>query len=313
MKIIILAGGLGRRLWPLINPPKQFSYLLGPETLFQKTVHRFLKGYAAEDIVIVTNRHFYKYATAQAPALRHKVIVEPESKNTAFALLYALEWLKEQDELDDEFLVVPSDHLIEPEELLLNAIELGRERAVGHLLFGIQATEPNPHYGYIIADFNNSLPQVQRFIEKPDLSRATELFQTENCLWNSGIFLFQTEQFFKDLGSLTLHNIPALSIDKAFLEHFSNLSVLPINVTWSDLGSWESVYTALGKDEEGNVIRGDVTAPHTKNSLIIALNGPLHIEEVENMCIVKTEEGLLVRQRSKELSMLFSSSCPSPQ
>lgn len=309
MKIIILAGGSGNRLWPLIHPPKQFSKLFGEESLFQKTVNRFLKQYAPEDMVVVTNKDQYELAIAQAPILKNRVIIEPESKNTAFALLYALEWLDSRDELEDEFLVTPSDHIIEPEEEFLKAIEWGRERARGHLLFGITPTHPHTGYGYILANLSQVLPKVNHFVEKPEQEVAEKLLEHKGCLWNSGIFLFQTEPFFKDLDSQA---VPPLSIDKAFLEHFDNLFVLPLSLSWSDLGTWESIYEVFPKDASGNVMLGQVKLTNVKNSLIISQNHPLQIEDIEDMCIVGTEEGLLARQRQKQVLMQLSRSFPSP-
>ena len=138
----------------LKHPPKQFSYFIGAETLFQKTLRRFLKAYPPEDFVIVTGAPFLHLAQAQAKevheSLENRIIAENEARNTAPAILYALEWLQQRGELTETFLVTPSDHLVAPESEFLNKLPLG-ESAGSHVLFGIFPTHPHTGYGYIVA------------------------------------------------------------------------------------------------------------------------------------------------------------------
>ncbi len=295
MKIIVLAGGSGKRLWPLEHPPKQFSYFIGAETLFQKTLRRFLKAYPPEDFVIVTGAPFLHLAQAQAKevheSLENRIIAENEARNTAPAILYALEWLQQRGELTETFLVTPSDHLVAPESEFLNKLPLG-ESAGSHVLFGIFPTHPHTGYGYIVCEPTQDLSPVYRFVEKPPLELAQTLLENGNCLWNMGVFIFQTKPFLEQI-----QTSEPLSIDYALLESSQNLKVIPLHLSWSDVGSWDSVYEVFHKDEDRNVLIGDVSTINSKNCLIRGRVRPIAAIDLEDLIIVDGEEGLLIAKR----------------
>lgn len=314
MKIIVLAGGSGSRLWPLDHPPKQFSHFIGEHTLFQKTLLRFLKAYQPKDFVIVTRDPFLNYARNQASEINkelgERVILEKEAKNTAPALLFALKWLEERGELDDYFVVTPSDHLIAPESLFLDKIKLAEKAAVDHfhVLFGIFPTHPHTGYGYVLCDPSHDISPVQSFVEKPPLELAQNLLDSGNCLWNMGVFLFQTKTFFNDLQNHQpemalafeagdFQSLGSLSIDHALLEHSQKLKIIPLHLSWSDVGSWDSVYDLFRKDDDQNVKMGEVIAINSKNCLIIGETKPIAAIDLEDLIIVDGEEGILIAKR----------------
>ncbi|MDN3507248.1 MAG: sugar phosphate nucleotidyltransferase [Simkaniaceae bacterium] len=295
MKILILAGGRGTRLWPLVDPPKQFALGDGQHTLLQKTLLRFLKGYEPSDLVILTQKEFVPLAREQADSIADgiQILPEIEGRDTAPALLHALEHFD-----DDAFFVTPSDHIIAPEQKLLDAVELAKAQEASAVLFGIYPSSPNTQYGYIVHEESN----VTSFIEKPNSERAMALLEKGNVLWNSGMLFFHRKAFLAEVERVLSGSCPALSIDRAFLEHFAGLKVLPLALSWSDVGTWESIYQAQQKDENGNVCMGNAQVEETKNSLIVASDRPVRALGVEDLVIVDGAEGLLIAKTSACLS-----------
>ncbi|NGX60368.1 MAG: Alginate biosynthesis protein AlgA [Chlamydiae bacterium] len=302
MKILILAGGCGTRLWPHMNPPKPFFLKDGTHTLLQKTLLRFIKTYPAHDLVILTQKAFAAIAREQADAIAPEihVLAEPEKRNTAPALLYALQHFE-----DEFFFVTPSDLLIAPENLFLEKLHFAKKNSetCSAVLFGIYPTSPNTDFGYIKCDPEKEISPVEKFLEKPSLSETKSYLESGNWLWNSGMLLFHRNAFFAELEKILKGPCPALSIDHAFLENFKNLCVMPLALSWSDVGTWDAVYEAYEKDESHNVIIGDVSLQNTKNSLILGESRPIKAIDVEDLLIVDSEEGLLVSRRQKPQSI----------
>lgn len=304
MKIIILAGGSGSRLWPQSRStyPKQFSSFEGEHSLLQKTVLRFLQKYSAQDFVIVTHKDLEELVKIQLnqidPSLPERVICEPERKNTAPAILFALDWLEKREELDETFLVAPSDHLISPEDLFLEKVELADAEAKkgSHLLFGVFPTQPHTGYGYIQYAPGDTVCEVIRFIEKPSHDKAKELLIKGNCLWNSGVFVFQTALFFAEMGRYH-KDLPSLSIDHALLEDSEKVQVIPLSLLWSDVGSWDSVYDISEKDADENVITGNVELLDTKRCLIQGGEKLTCLVDVEDLLVVDSQDALLIAKK----------------
>ena len=220
-EIIILAGGIGSRLWPIStkNNPKQFSSLFGSKSLIQHAFERAINA-NANSITVVTSKDMGKKVVEHARMIngvskKLTVIEEPEGKNTAPALLSALLYLKSQSFENSEVLVMASDHLIPDKALFNSDLDLAsktlqKQTKPGNnspiILFGINPSSPNTGYGYIEAkskiDNKNNLMKVDNFKEKPSLEIAVQYFQSGNFLWNSGMFFFSRDNMVKKFKKL---------------------------------------------------------------------------------------------------------------
>lgn len=327
MKILILAGGSGTRLWPLSRRsyPKQFLPLGGQKTLLQKTLLRFLKLADPDDILIITHQDYLHIVKQQCkeihPKLAHRILLEPEGKNTAPAIALGIKFLQERGELLDEesILVSASDHLISPEELFLEKVREAESIATQgfHITFGIWPTKPETGYGYIQFQEGSSFClNVASFKEKPTSSKAQEYLESGSYLWNSGIFLFHLKTLLEELKSHCpeIHQymegnfqelfedfakMPTISIDYALMEKSALNKVVPLNLSWSDVGSWDSVYDTLEKDENQNVKIGTVFDLETKNCLILGGKRLITTIGLEELIIIETEDALLVAKRGE--------------
>ena len=309
---IILCGGSGTRLWPLSRKsyPKQFSALMGEESLFQTTAHRLSgAGYFAP--TIITGSDFRFIVTEQLTAIGVEpsaILIEPEGRNTGPAILAAAFHVAQSDP-DALLLVAPSDHIIPDAEAFNAAVNLGRKAAeAGDLVtFGIRPDRPETGYGYLelAEDSEDGNPvRLKRFVEKPDEAKAQEMLETDRFLWNAGIFLFsakaiitafqvhapdlviQVEQALanakSDLGFLRLdpekwREANNISIDYAVMEHADNLSVVPFSAGWSDLGDWAAVWREEGPDENGVSLAGPATAIDCRETLLRSENPGLEL------------------------------------
>lgn len=329
MKIVILAGGSGTRLWPVSRRsfPKQFLHFGDGLSLLQKTVKRFLGTFLPRDFIILTNQEYYHLVKSQvgeiSKELESAILVEPEKKNTAPAIALAVKYMEEFMQLaDDEcFLVAASDHVISPEKTFLEAVRqaeiLAQKRQ--HVVFGIRPHKPETGYGYIKAKGE----EVEKYVEKPDLATAQRFVMSGNYLWNSGTFVFHMGTFVEEI---TKHSpeigeklklsfkqmvsqfseMPDISIDYALFEKATPTAVIPLDLAWSDVGSWDSVYELLGKDHDQNVKIGNVHTIDTKNCLIHGGKRLISTIGLEEIFVIETEDALFVgkkgeSQRVKEL------------
>ncbi|NGX26952.1 MAG: hypothetical protein K940chlam6_00879, partial [Chlamydiae bacterium] len=157
---------------------------------------------------------------------------------------------------------------------------------------------PNTGFGYIQCDLEKEISSVEQFVEKPSLAKAKSFLENGDWLWNSGMLFFQKKPFLQEVEKILVGECPPISIDHAFLEQFKNLKVIPLALSWSDVGTWDRVYDTYEKDEQNNVCMGNSEAIRTKNSLIMASGRPLKVIDVENLMIIDAEEGLLITKRN---------------
>ncbi len=317
---IILAGGSGTRLWPLSRNllPKQLLVLGGEQTLLQQTVTRVLDAFEPSLIWIVTNEeHVFevrKQVAAVHPDMEAQVLSEPLSRNTLPAIMLGLEKVVE---VNDRALaaVFPSDHLIGNDvawvDDLVRASYLAKDKRF--VTFGVEPTKPETGYGYITLgeSVGERAYAVNGFVEKPDLFTAEALLREGNHLWNSGMFLFRVKDFLRQVAKCQpelwawwmareemplvqgYRELPNISVDYGVVEKIDNIAVVRAAFGWDDLGSWEAMYRLGDKDENGNVIQGDVLAVDCRNSLLISQGGKLAAVGLENMIMVQTRDATL--------------------
>lgn len=322
MKVVILAGGSGTRLWPYSRTsiPKQFLHFGDKHSLLQKTVLRFLPLVTFSDIVIVTNQQYLHLVNTQLKEidvdLSCQVLIEPEKKNTGPAIALAISYLLERGcDANECVLVASSDHLIAPEVRFLEAIPdaLRMAEKGKNVVFGIRPNKPETGYGYIQADENGD---VERFVEKPDAVLAQKYVLSGNYLWNSGIFLFRADVFMQEMrehcpaiaenmGSgfkaaiAQFSDMPDISIDYALMEKSKKTAMIPLDISWSDVGSWDSVYDVMEKDENSNVKIGNVCDIDTKNCLIMGSKRLISTIGLEDLIIIETEDVLLIGKKGE--------------
>lgn len=325
MKIIILAGGGGTRLFPLSRDcyPKQFLHVIGDKSLLAQTIERFLGLVEAEDIIIVTNERYIFHVQAELKTINAQkahIITEPMGKNTAPAIALAQSYCQDVLQCDDgEILFVsPSDHLIKPidvfQDLIKNAQEVAKDNIV---TLGIKPTKPEIGYGYIEAEKNNTLAKkVISFKEKPDLATAKEYIASGNYYWNGGMFMFsiatmqaELTKYMPTIIDITQNgyqyavdnfiNMPDISIDYAVAEKSQKMMMIPMeNIYWNDIGSFDAIAEVLS-DKDKNVLKGDILAENCIDTMIIGDNRFIAGIDLENLMIIDTPDALLVAKKGE--------------
>ena len=321
MTNIILCGGSGTRLWPISRTlmPKQFVKLFSNKSLFQLTVERNSK--LCKSQFIVSNAEQYFLALDQLEELgkkNNKYLLEPIGRNTAPAIALACMAL----EYDEIVLVTPSDHLIKDEKEYEKVLKKAKELASDNKLvtFGIKPTFAETGFGYIesVNEFD-----VKAFYEKPDYETATSYLKAGNYYWNSGMFCFKAGIFLDELEkySAEIYNqsknafdnaskdeiirikhddmilIPEDSIDYAVMEKSDIVKVIPSNINWSDVGSFDALFEELPKDKNGNTKNDKHISIDSKSNLVYGNERVIATVDVEDLIIIDTGDALLVSKK----------------
>ncbi len=335
---VILCGGSGTRLWPLSRTfhPKQFIKLESG-TLFGATVKRAagVPGAGKPIVVCNENHRFFAASLLQELGVAAEILLEPLARNTAPAIALAALAAREAGE-DSLLLVLPSDHIIAPDEALYAAVAAAAAAAgSGSLVtFGVTPTRPETGYGYIRrgAAAGQGVFRVERFVEKPDREEADRLLADDGYTWNSGMFLFRASAFLEELSRHApgIHDAcgkawdgrsqarvgrehfaasPADSIDYAVMERTRAACVVPLTADWNDLGSWKAFHEVSLRDEQGNARVGDVVALDAANCYLHSTHRLVAALGVKDLVVVETADAVLVADwsRTQEVKQLLAS------
>ena len=335
---VILSGGSGTRLWPLSRAryPKQFIRFFDEQggSFLAATLQRLATVAEFEPPIIVSNndhRFLVKEEAERAGVTARAIVLEPLARNTGPAAAVAALLVAQRDP-DGMLVVMPSDHVVNNEPAFLSAVRQAAEvAATGHLvLFGIAPAGPHTGYGYIRR--GAELPglsgafAVEAFMEKPNRETAAGYIKAGGHYWNSGIFTFGAHTFLdelarhapdilaaarealdgatEDLGFLRLDReafakAPGISIDYAVMERTRAAAVVPVDMGWSDVGSWSSLWDIARHDDTGNAVRGAAMLKDTINSYVHSEGALVAALGVKDLVIVATPDAVLVADRAR--------------
>ena len=334
--VVIMAGGIGSRLWPLSTPdvPKQFIDVLGVgRSLIQLTVDRFAPVCTPDHFWVVTGVRYAALVKEQLPEIpEDQILLEPEGRNTAPCIAYA-SWKIQKKDPEANIVVTPADALVlrtaEFAGTIAKALEFTAERDA-IVTVGIAPSRPETGYGYIHAAeaLRGQLVKVSEFKEKPDLDTALQYLEDGHYFWNAGIFVWNVSTIVRELrafapgiSSIMDELSPALftpreaselarlfprcekiSIDYAVMEKSSSIYVIAEDLAWSDLGSWGSVMTHIEADEDGNaVVGGDVRLFDCRDCFVhTAGEKTVVVEGLDGYIVAESKDRLLVCRLSKE-------------
>ena len=345
---VILCGGSGSRLWPLSRQsyPKQFLDLniYSNKSLLQLTQERVSNLENIKPPIVICNEEHRFIVAEQMREIGinpSAIILEKEGKNTAPAISIAALKALELDK-NPILLILSSDHLIQNKNNFLKSINSAIDLAKkGRLVtFGVVPTSPETGYGYI--ESKNELniktfkgEEINKFLEKPDIELAKKFLRDKRYSWNSGIFVFSAKTiigelqniapeiysscesaisnatrdlFFQRIDEKAMANCPSISIDVAIMEKTKLGSVVPLDAEWSDIGTWNSLWESQNKDEEGNLLHGNVLLKDVKNSFFWSEGRLVVGMGVKNLVAVETDDAILImhKNKSQEIKNLVS-------
>jgi mannose-1-phosphate guanylyltransferase len=332
-----MAGGSGERFWPLSTKerPKQLLPLISDKTMIRETVERLIGYVEFKDIFIATNELQYQNIMKELPEIpQDNIIVEPAFRDTAAAILYGSTYIATRNGEDSIITVLASDHLITKKEKFIKSLETANKIASREdkiVTLGIKPTYPETGYGYIkVEDSKENIANANvTFIEKPNLEKANQYLASGKFLWNSGMFIFKYKTLLSNFTSYSLvhieilraiegkisklhlldltkavkeefQNFPRISIDFAIMEKSKNIVCIPIEVGWSDIGSFDSLMELML--ENGiNFSKGIRSFNHinSSNNLILSFDGELDVNliDITDSIIVKDKNKLLIMKK----------------
>ena len=338
---VILCGGAGSRLWPLSREqhPKPFIKLKDGWSLLQKAMQRATQLEGVEHLVTMTNRELFfkvedEFQALNLEHIKHSYLLEPVGRNTAPAILSAALHIQALYGNDAQMLVLPADHLIQDDLAFQQAVTLAKTFAqTGQMVtFGIEPHYPETGFGYIEAKEY----QVLQFIEKPSFERAQQFIEHGHFYWNSGMFCFPVGDLIKHMSTyaseiyettvqayldarsaqgvnffqieLPSHfaNVPDISIDYALMEplsHKGGVNVVPCQLQWSDIGSWNALGELIEADECQNRIVGEVILQDSQNVLVYGEDRVVGCVGLQDLIVVDTADALLIAHKDKAQSV----------
>lgn len=333
MKILILAGGQGMRLWPLSrkNRPKQFQKLIGKKTMFQQTLERFLPIFPLKNVFISTNEEYVREIRSEINDFPSKnIIAEPERRERVAAISLFLTKIAKKD-FSRPVVVLPADHLIKDGGNFQKAILVGekfiRENPQYILTFGAVPSFPDTGLGYVkkgkpLAEINNfKIHRVDFFKEKPNLKRAMNYFKNKNYFWNMGIFFFTPnlmekaikkfvpdtyerykiireaagKRDFRKVLKREYGKMDNVSIDYAIMENYPKIAVMPLDVGWSDVGSWAVLKDCLSSPDK-NFIKANYLGIDSKNVMVYGSTNKQLVATlgVKDLIVALTDDIILI-------------------
>ncbi len=343
---VILSGGCGTRLWPLSRSfyPKQFLDFFDKNSLFARAILRLQNSDDFLNPTIICNNEHRFIAAEELHKINIKassIILEPSARNTAPAIaVAAFDVINKNSNANDLMLVMPSDHIIKEEEKFIDAVKKAAKAAQeGHLItFGITPNKAETGYGYIkqgnkLEDFAEIFA-VEKFIEKPEKSIAEEFLKSKKYFWNSGIFLFRASIYLDLLKSLNLEifdnckksydnsikdldftrlevdsfeKCQNISIDYAVMEKAQKVAIIPVDIGWLDVGSWQAVSDLSKQDAEKNSLVGDIVSLKTTNCYINSSDKLIATVGIKDLIIIGLKDVTLIANKndSQDVKKLF--------
>lgn len=329
--ILIMAGGKGTRFWPKSteDKPKQFLKLTSDKTMIQLTIERTKKIVPIENIFVCTGEKYCKILREQVPELDKKnIIVEPTGRNTAPCIALATNYISQIYD-NCNIAVLPSDHLIIDDEEFKKILLLGNKfikenDSKGIITIGINPTRVETGYGYIkidkkIDNIKNKVIKVEKFVEKPNFELAMHYIETKQYLWNAGMFIFNTKymeneikkhipdiyniifslpkinskDYMKELNK-SYEKCESISVDYAIMEKAHDIYVIPSNFGWDDIGTWRSIERYIGRDEDKNILKGEVDAIDSNNCVVYGNGKRIVVININDAYIIDGDDAIVI-------------------
>jgi mannose-1-phosphate guanylyltransferase len=329
--VVVLAGGVGSRFWPLSTPerPKQMLPLVGDRPLLEDSVRRLKPLVDPSRVLILTNSALKTSVEQLLPEIPAKnVIAEPRAGGTAAALTWGAQEIVRQDGPEAVMISVHADWSVGNPERFVDTLASAARVAAAHqalVTVGVVPSRPDPGFGYIEpgADVESGVRRVAKFVEKPDRIHAAEMIQ-RGALWNSGIFVWRAGDFLDDVREHTPEVAPALhahaddieaffrdvtpiSVDHGVLERSNRVMVMPGDFEWDDVGTWGSLRRVRSRDTGGNAMTGGAHAVHANGNVVHADGMRVVLYGVDDLVVVAKDGLVLVTtvDKSSDLKTLI--------